>query len=132
MRARYSAYASGNVDFVLASNHPKTRDGVDRASTEVWSKESEWLGLDIISTEAGGVGDQVGSVEFLARYRLRGVTIPHREKARFEVHEGKWYFVEGEEIHGPPVHREGPRVGRNDPCPCGSGKKYKKCCATKA
>ena len=25
------------------------------------------------------------------------------------------------------VH-EGPRIGRNDPCPCGSGKKYKKCC----
>lgn len=25
--------------------------------------------------------------------------------------------------------RSGPRVGRNDPCPCGSGKKYKKCCA---
>ena len=27
-----------------------------------------------------------------------------------------------------PVHREGSKVGRNDPCPCGSGKKYKKCC----
>jgi preprotein translocase subunit SecA len=26
-----------------------------------------------------------------------------------------------------PVQRTGPRVGRNDPCPCGSGKKYKKC-----
>jgi preprotein translocase subunit SecA len=26
-----------------------------------------------------------------------------------------------------PVKREGPRVGRNDPCPCGSGKKYKAC-----
>jgi hypothetical protein len=25
-------------------------------------------------------------------------------------------------------HREEPRIGRNDPCPCGSGKKYKKCC----
>ncbi|RXM02456.1 hypothetical protein EO238_29585, partial [Citrobacter sp. AAK_AS5] len=24
--------------------------------------------------------------------------------------------------------REEPRIGRNDPCPCGSGKKYKKCC----
>ena len=24
------------------------------------------------------------------------------------------------------------KIGRNDPCPCGSGKKYKKCCATKA
>lgn len=28
----------------------------------------------------------------------------------------------------PPVRRQSPRVGRNDPCPCGSGKKYKKCC----
>jgi uncharacterized protein len=28
------------------------------------------------------------------------------------------------------VRRETPKVGRNDPCPCGSGKKYKKCCAT--
>jgi curved DNA-binding protein CbpA len=27
-----------------------------------------------------------------------------------------------------PVHRESPKIGRNDPCPCGSGKKYKKCC----
>ncbi|GAB3260579.1 hypothetical protein GCM10027296_33890 [Chitinimonas naiadis] len=28
----------------------------------------------------------------------------------------------------PPIVRESPKVGRNDPCPCGSGKKYKKCC----
>lgn len=27
-----------------------------------------------------------------------------------------------------PIRSEGPKVGRNDPCPCGSGKKYKKCC----
>ncbi len=27
-----------------------------------------------------------------------------------------------------PVVRSGPKIGRNDPCPCGSGKKYKKCC----
>jgi preprotein translocase subunit SecA len=35
----------------------------------------------------------------------------------------------GPEAPGPaPVTREEPKVGRNDPCPCGSGKKYKKCC----
>jgi len=28
--------------------------------------------------------------------------------------------------------RQGPKVGRNDPCPCGSGKKYKKCCGAVA
>jgi hypothetical protein len=36
---------------------------------------------------------------------------------------------------GPKVEtyvKTGPEIGRNDPCPCGSGKKYKKCCATKA
>ncbi|MEM5818151.1 MAG: SEC-C metal-binding domain-containing protein, partial [Desulfitobacterium hafniense] len=33
-----------------------------------------------------------------------------------------------EEQPARPVHNEGPQIGRNDPCPCGSGKKYKKCC----
>jgi len=30
------------------------------------------------------------------------------------------------------IVREGEKVGRNDPCPCGSGKKYKKCCGVSA
>jgi preprotein translocase subunit SecA len=33
----------------------------------------------------------------------------------------------GEEARPEPVRNKGPRVGRNDPCPCGSGKKYKAC-----
>jgi preprotein translocase subunit SecA len=36
--------------------------------------------------------------------------------------------VGGEEEARKPVTREEAKVGRNDPCPCGSGKKYKKCC----
>jgi hypothetical protein len=38
----------------------------------------------------------------------------------------------GETIKVATVRNEGPKVGRNDPCPCGSGKKYKKCCEGKA
>ena len=34
----------------------------------------------------------------------------------------------GEESSKKPVQRAEEKVGRNDPCPCGSGKKYKKCC----
>jgi len=30
------------------------------------------------------------------------------------------------------IVRDAPKVGRNDPCPCGSGKKYKKCCGANA
>jgi preprotein translocase subunit SecA len=37
-------------------------------------------------------------------------------------------FAGGEEEQAKPVRNKGPRVGRNDPCTCGSGKKYKKCC----
>ena len=40
-------------------------------------------------------------------------------------------FQEGSSEEMPPVEqykRQEPKVGRNDPCPCGSGKKYKKCC----
>jgi len=90
------------------------------------------LGLDILSTEQGGENDEEGVVEFLARYKLSNVTVPHRERATFRKVDGKWYFVDGKELNAPTVRNEGPKVGRNDPCPCGSGKKYKKCCATKA
>ena len=31
-----------------------------------------------------------------------------------------------------PIVNDGPKVGRNDPCPCGSGKKYKNCCGKNA
>jgi tetratricopeptide (TPR) repeat protein len=37
-------------------------------------------------------------------------------------------IVDAEAPQDQPVRREAPKVGRNDPCPCGSGKKYKKCC----
>jgi preprotein translocase subunit SecA len=37
-------------------------------------------------------------------------------------------FAGGEEDQAKPVRHKGPRIGRNDPCTCGSGKKYKKCC----
>jgi preprotein translocase subunit SecA len=35
--------------------------------------------------------------------------------------------VGSEGVRGTPIKREAPKVGRNEPCPCGSGKKYKKC-----
>jgi hypothetical protein len=54
----------------------------------------------------------------------------------FEDDESLWAEADGPDIEeramfpGPSatIRNEGPRIGRNDPCPCGSGKKYKKCC----
>ena len=127
MRSRYSAYAVGNIDYIVDTHDPERAKEVDRKNTEQWSKNAEWLGLEVLSTEQGTPANEVGVVEFVARYKLSGVKVEHRERALFRKHSGRWVFVDGIEIKGPPVVRNEPRVGRNDPCPCGSGKKYKKC-----
>nr|WP_299240271.1 preprotein translocase subunit SecA [uncultured Halomonas sp.] len=46
-----------------------------------------------------------------------------REEAASEVDDGAQASQQEQQT----VRREGPKVGRNDPCPCGSGKKYKQC-----
>lgn len=127
MRARYAAYALGEVDFILETHTPEASKDVDRDSTALWSKQSTWLGLEVVTTEGGGAEDSAGMVEFIARYKIKNMTVDHRERARFEKHGDRWLFAEGEQIAGPPVKRDEPKVGRNDPCHCGSGKKYKKC-----
>jgi SEC-C motif-containing protein len=132
MRSRYAAYALGDIDYIVQTHDPDRVGEIDRASTEAWSKNAQWQGLEILSTEAGGPDDQQGVVEFCARYKIKNVTINHRERAEFRKHEGGWVFVDGKEIAPPPVKRDEPRVGRNDTCPCGSGKKHKKCCGKAA
>ena len=127
MRARYRAFEVGDIDFIMKSHDPETVEQIDRESTEAWSKQSEWLGLEIVSTEAGGPDDMAGMVEFVARYKVKGTPLEHRERATFRKQNGTWFFVDGAQIAGPPVKRDEPKLGRNDPCSCGSGKKYKKC-----
>ena len=127
MRSRYSAYALGYIDHVMGTHHPKAGGDVDRKSTEKWSREATWQGLEIVSTQAGGEGDDSGEVEFIARYEIAGTPLSHHERAQFRRHQGVWRYWDGSMVKPRPVVREQPKVGRNDPCPCGSGKKYKKC-----
>ncbi|WP_319560596.1 YchJ family protein [Marispirochaeta sp.] len=127
MRSRYSAYTKNILSYIESSHDPETRDSLDLEATSRWAQDSEWLGLTILRTEAGGKGDDKGIVEFEARYRQDGEEQRHHEESIFVQRDGTWYFHDG---HKPSltVIREEPKIGRNDPCPCGSGKKYKKCC----
>jgi SEC-C motif-containing protein len=128
MRSRYSAHVLGAIDYLMATWEEGARRKVDRAAVAEWARSSEWLGLRVLATEDGGAGDERGGVEFQARYRGRdGVERVHHERSRFLRRDGRWYFVDGEAVAAAPA-RAAARAGRNDPCPCGSGKKYKKCC----
>ena len=128
MRARYSAYVKGEIDFIIKSLHSSQRDNNDREEIRRWSQNSEWTGLEIIRTEKGGPDDDTGIVEFIARYRDRNIPMEHHEIAEFRREKGEWVFYDGELVPQAPYVRQEAKIGRNDPCPCGSGKKYKKCC----
>ena len=128
MRSRYSAYTMARVDYITHTHDPKSRAGLDPEETRKWAEESEWQGLEIRSTTAGGQDDEKGTVEFIARFLQDGTDHEHRERSHFVKRGGVWYFTDGKVLGPVTIRSDGPKVGRNDPCPCGSGKKYKKCC----
>ena len=128
MRARYAAHALGRYDFLTESTHPEFREEADADDIREWSSLMTWESLEILETSAGGPEDETGEVSFCAHYSVQGMPQELREDAFFRKEDGRWFYVEGNVHARQPVRREGPKVGRNDPCPCGSGKKYKKCC----
>jgi SEC-C motif-containing protein len=126
MRSRYTAYVRGAIDHIVATHDPKNRHEVDRDAAAKWSRETEWQGLTIRHTRAGGEADQEGEVEFVARGKTNGKPFEHGERSTFRKLDGRWYYVQSRSGGGEPV-RAVAKAGRNDPCPCGSGKKYKRC-----
>ncbi|MCF2639541.1 YchJ family metal-binding protein [uncultured Fusobacterium sp.] len=126
MRARYHAYETCDMEFIKESHDPDNTEGIDWAECEKWARESQWLGLEIISTTKGGEDDKDGIVEFKATYIENGKTIVHHERSYFVKKNGVWFYQKWLPITSTRINEN--KVGRNDPCPCGSGKKYKKCC----
>ncbi|MFN8346871.1 MAG: YchJ family protein [Spirosomataceae bacterium] len=119
MKSRYSAYCVAASDYLIATTHPSQRAHFDKASIEQWAKESEWKGLKIISTHKGSRDDTQGEVTFQAFYRDETKkSRVHYEHSLFVKEAEQWFYFSGKHL----------AVNRNDACPCGSGKKYKKCC----
>ena len=126
MRARYSAYVGVQMDFIFESTHVDHRKGYDHAGTKQWAEESEWQGLEIVSTKNGGAGDATGEVEFIARFSDKDQSTEHHEIGHFIKENECWYFTDGRMVRPKPMAVA--KIGRNEPCSCGSGLKYKKCC----
>jgi len=127
MRSRYTAFTRADVDYLESTLTDEAKVDFDRAETESWAKEARWQGLDIRSAPPLSEDGNEGQVEFVARYRLRGTSFAHHELASFRKVLDRWMYTDGV-INPKPPQRTVVHVGRNDPCPCGSGKKYKKCC----
>lgn len=124
MRSRYTAYARGDVAHLARTLAPEHRAGFDAADVSTGMSGTEWLGLEILGTVDGGEEDNTGIVEFAARFRAQGRLNELRERSRFRREADRnWVYVDGET-----ALRPAKKPGRNDPCPCGSGRKFKQCC----
>ncbi len=146
MRSRYTAFTKVDTDYLKKTLASESRQDFDANATKEWAATAKWKGLKILSTEKGGADDKKGTVEFVATYETEGQGLEHHETAQFRKSDsGQWLFVDGDSHthkegeghhahHEKPqtVQRESPKIGRNDPCVCGSGKKYKKCCGAEA
>jgi len=125
MRSRYTAYTKTAMDYLFETTHPGHRQGYDHEGTRKWAENAVWLGLEIVSSK-GGEEDSQGEVEFIARFSEDGTEAAHHELGRFKKQDDRWYFTEGKMVGAKPLISN--KTGRNEPCPCGSGSKYKKCC----
>jgi len=92
MRSRYSAFALGKADYLVNSWHPDTRPA--RLTVDV---EQRWIGLTIKSVSLGGTDENEGSVEFVARYKVKGKAHRLQENSQFSRLDGRWYYLDGEQ-----------------------------------
>lgn len=117
MRSRYSAFSLGQVDYLKASWHP------DFLPVHLQVDGSlKWTHLQIIDCANG---ENTAEVEFEASFLVDGKIEAMHERSRFVFQQGRWLYTDGEQL---PPGIKARKPARNEPCPCGSGKKYKRCC----
>lgn len=127
MRSRYSAYTLDNQAYLIKTLAPESREEEEQETEQVSDTNMKWLGLEIRSTSKGCVEDETGIVEFVAKYKVGDKLGIHHERSNFRREDGCWVCIGGE-INPKQEQRIVNKVGRNVSCPCGSGKKFKKCC----
>ncbi len=130
MRSRYSAYLVKDIDYLMNTTTPMENMDGARKATEEWANAATFSGLEIIACENGQEKDDEGVVEFKAFYTDKASTFTHHERGYFVKVKGKWLYDKELPVDRTIKHEA--KVGRNDPCSCGSGKKYKKCCGANA
>ena len=119
MRSRYSAYVLGLIDYLISSTLPVQQAQLDRAAIDAWSQQSQWLGLEVQSHQLVAGQPAHAWVSFIARWQDQGGEQAQHERSAFVQVQQRWYFID------PSVPL---KASRNDPCPCGGGQKFKKCC----
>ena len=117
MRSRYTAFVLGDEEYLMRSWHSRFRPAELTLDDKL-----RWIGLEILDSGEGG-GE--AWVEFEARWLAGDRAGALRERSRFLREDGQWRYADGEALE---PRFASCKPGRNSPCPCGSGRKFKRCC----
>jgi preprotein translocase subunit SecA len=98
-----------------------------------YQKEAYQMFLEMLERVKSDTIEKLFAIQIAKEQEVKEMKLPRRQT--FFLSRGEEAAARGggetESGKGVTVKREGRKVGRNDPCPCGSGKKYKKCCLLK-
>jgi len=125
MRSRYTAYTQVNMDYLVRTMKVPALNRFNVQEAAAWARTIQWLGLEVLHSE---MENKHGLVEFKAHYSYQGQKQYLHEMSEFCLEQGQWYYFDGKMSRPVPSTQRKQSISRNDPCPCGSGKKYKKCC----
>ena len=118
MRSRFSAFHQNELEYLQQTWHP------DFLPLDLkLDRHIKWLGLEVIQPVQE---ELTASVEFEARLLLQQRVEAMRELSSFVFEQGRWWYTSGESRVADLVPWN---PGRNENCPCGSGLKFKRCCA---
>lgn len=115
MRSRYSAYTLKNENYLLSSWHTSTRPD----SLDLSQDTTQWMGLKIISSDV----EHVEFVAYFTQDTLNNKKVYALTELSQFIKEDKWYYLDGLSVNTV-------QLTKNMPCPCLSGKKYKRCCGS--
>ena len=119
MRSRYSAFALQQIDYIVQTTALGQQASLDVGAIADWSKSNQWLKLEVLNSNEK-LDKNHAQVEFKAHYHDGKQTQIHHEVSHFVQHQARWYFLD-------PTTGQQPTM--KQPCICGSGKKFKQCCA---
>ncbi len=119
MRSRYSAFAKHEIDYIVKTTALGQQQALDVAAIADWSKANQWLKLEVVQAQEK-LDKCHAQVEFKAHYHDGQQVQIHHEISHFVQQNGIWYFLDPTtDLH----------ITMKQPCICGSGKKFKQCCA---
>jgi SEC-C motif-containing protein len=127
MRSRFTAHVARDYAYLHRTYQP-TANLPYQPEANPWTQD--WTRL-VIHAHEPGVNPDTAYVDFSAYFVDQAGEHLHPEKSEFNRVDGQWLYTRTIR-QGPAPAKAAAKVGRNDPCPCGSGKKYKHCCLAKA